>query len=61
VLEVLERRPTRGVAFAAVEDNIRRFLTLRAIDDTLKSLKAEEDVLYFPPADASERSGVGGR
>ncbi len=61
VLEVLERRPTRGVAFAAVEDNIRRFLTLRAIDDTLKSLKAEEDVLYFPPADASARSGAGGR
>lgn len=60
VLEVLERRPTRGVAFAAVEDNIRRFLTLRAIDDTLKSLKEDEDVLYFPPAKADGRPNAGG-
>ena len=50
VLEVLDRRPTRGVPFAAVEDNIRRFLTLRAIDDTLKTLKENQDVVYFPPA-----------
>lgn len=50
VLEVLDRRPTRGVPFAAVEDNIRRFLTLRAIDDTLKTLKENQDVVYYPPA-----------
>jgi peptidyl-prolyl cis-trans isomerase C len=61
VLEVLDRRPTRGVAFAAVEDNIRRFLTLRAIDDTLKSLKDDEDVLYFPPASSADPAGAGGR
>jgi peptidyl-prolyl cis-trans isomerase C len=59
VLEVLDRRPTRGVAFASVEDNIRRFLTLRTIDDTLKSLKDGDDVLYFPPAD-NAGSGAGG-
>lgn len=54
VLEVLERRPTSGIAFAAVEDNIRRFLTRRVIDDTLKTLKDDEDVLYFSPAPASD-------
>lgn len=59
ILEVLDRRPTRGVPFAAVEDNIRRFLTLRAIDDTLKALKDDEEVLYFPPA--SDGAGAGGR
>ncbi|MDZ7629161.1 MAG: peptidylprolyl isomerase [Parvularculaceae bacterium] len=60
ILEVLDRRPTRGVAFAAVEDNIRRFLTLRAIDDTLKSLKAEQDVLYFAPDPASSGAATDG-
>lgn len=60
VLEVLDRRPTSGVAFAAVEDNIRRFLTLRTIDETLKSLKEGGDVLYFRPADGSERGPAGG-
>lgn len=60
VLEVLDRRPTRGVAFAAVEDNIRRFLTLRAIDDTLKTLKAEQDVQYFPPDATSSGTATGG-
>ncbi len=61
VLEVIDRRPSRGVAFASVEDNIRRFLTLRAIDDTLKSLKEDEDVLYFPPSDLDGRANAGGR
>jgi peptidyl-prolyl cis-trans isomerase C len=61
VLEVLDRRPTSGVAFSAVEDNIRRFLTLRVIDDTLKSLKDDEDVLYFPPAAPGDGSNSGGR
>lgn len=61
VLEVLDRRPTRGVAFAAVEDNIRRFLTLRAIDDTLKALKDDEDVLYFPPSSSTDAAAAGGR
>jgi peptidyl-prolyl cis-trans isomerase C len=53
VLEVLDRRPTRGVPFAAVEDNIKRFLARRAIDETLKSLKESGEVLYFPPEPAS--------
>lgn len=62
ILEVIDRRPSRGVAFASVEDSIRRFLTLRAIDETLKSLKDDEDVLYFPPAPAPANAPApGGR
>lgn len=49
VLEVTARRPTGGVGFGAVEDNVRRFLTLRTISQTLEELKEDEDVLYFPP------------
>jgi peptidyl-prolyl cis-trans isomerase C len=60
ILEVLDRRPTRGVAFASVEDNIRRFLTLRAIDDTLKSLKDDEEVLYFQPASSTPAAAASG-
>ncbi len=60
ILEVLDRRPTRGVAFASVQDNIKRFLTLRAIDDTLESLKENGEVLYFPPESQSERGAAGG-
>lgn len=54
VLQVLERRSTGGVPLSAVEDNVRRFLTLRAVDQTLEALKADDDVLYFPP-DAREK------
>jgi peptidyl-prolyl cis-trans isomerase C len=60
VLEVLERRPTRGVAFAAVEDEIKRFLTLRAIDETLKSLKENQDVVYYAPSEGGVRGAPGG-
>ncbi len=49
VLQVLERRATGGVPFSAVEDNVRRFLTLRTVSQTLEQLKSEDDVLYFPP------------
>ena len=54
ILEVLDRRPTGGVAFAAVEDNVKRFLTMRAITQTIDTLKDDEDVAYFPP-DADQR------
>lgn len=49
VLEVEERRQTGGVPFGAVEDNIRRFLTLRAVNQTIDDLKGQDDVLFFPP------------
>lgn len=49
VLQVLDRRSTGGIPFGAVEDNVRRFLTLRTVNQTLDALRAEDDVLYFPP------------
>lgn len=54
VLQVLDRRATGGVPFGAVEDNVRRFLTLRAVSQTLDTLKADDDVLYFPPESSGE-------
>lgn len=54
VLQVLERRATGGVPFTAVEDNVRRFLTLRAVSQTIDDLKSQDDVLYFPPDAAQE-------
>lgn len=50
VLEVEDRRATQGVPFAAVRDNIRRFLTLRTIEATVNKLKEENDVVYYPPS-----------
>ncbi len=57
VLEVEDRRRSGGVAFGAVEDNVKRFLTLRAVSQTIDQLKAQEDVLLFPP-EAADRSGA---
>ena len=51
---VLERRATGGVPFAAVEDSVRRFLTMRTIAQTIDSLKEDEDVLYFLPDNSRE-------
>lgn len=53
VLEVLDRRPTQGVPLAAVRDNIRRFLTLRTIEQTLDRLKEAHEVVYYPPEPAA--------
>ncbi|MGD9801464.1 MAG: peptidylprolyl isomerase [Parvularculaceae bacterium] len=49
VLQVMERRSTSGVPFTAVEDNVRRFLTMRTIAQTIETLKEDENVLYFEP------------
>jgi len=49
ILQVIERRSTGGVPFGAVEDNVRRFLTLRTVNQTLEALKSEDEVLFFPP------------
>lgn len=54
VVEVLDRRATGGVPFDAVEDNVRRFLTLRAINQTLSALKEDDDVTFFPPGSGPE-------
>ncbi len=50
VLEVEDRRASQGVGFEAVSDNIRRFLTLREISETIADLSEGEDVVYYPPA-----------
>ena len=47
VVEVLDRRKTSGVPLESVKDNIRRFLTMRAIERTLAQLKEESDVVYY--------------
>lgn len=47
VIEVMDRRKTSGVPLESVKDNIRRFLTLRAIERTLVQLKEESDVVYY--------------
>jgi peptidyl-prolyl cis-trans isomerase C len=54
VLQILERRPGSGVAFSAVEDNVRRFLTLRAVNETIEALQEEDDVAYFRPTGRDE-------
>lgn len=54
VVEVLDRRATGDVQFGAVEDNVRRFLTSRAINQTLAALKEDDDVTFFPPDGGQE-------
>jgi hypothetical protein len=54
VLEVQERRRSASVSFDAVKDGIRQFLTNRTIEDTLKSLKAESDVVFFSADDDAD-------
>lgn len=49
VLEVLERRSTTGVPFAAVKTSLEEYLRAKAIDDTLKNLTEEKQVVYFRP------------
>ena len=50
ILKVVDRRPSQSVSFAAVKDNIERFLALGAIEQTVSGLKASLDVTFFPPA-----------
>lgn len=56
VINVLEKRESEGIAFAAVEDNLRRFLTLRAIDQILTTLKQDFDVVIFDHGTHAETS-----
>jgi peptidyl-prolyl cis-trans isomerase C len=49
VMEVLGRRSTNAVPFSEVQDNIEEFLRLRAIDETIKELEQENQVVYFVP------------
>jgi len=49
ILVVMDRRPTSMVSFESVEERIRRFLRLQAIQETIENLRKELDVTYFPP------------
>ncbi|MEL7487858.1 MAG: peptidylprolyl isomerase, partial [Pseudomonadota bacterium] len=61
VLEVIDRRATRSVAFEDVKADIERFLTLRAIEETLGALRNEARVTYYRPDLASENAAIEGR
>lgn len=47
LLEITERRSTSGVSFEAVDDEIRRFLTMRTIEQALAELREDENVTYY--------------
>jgi len=49
IIEVLDRRRSTGIPLEAVEDNIRRFITLRTIEATVERLKKARDVVYYNP------------
>jgi peptidyl-prolyl cis-trans isomerase C len=49
VLEVLDRRPTKGIPLAEVKDNIALFLRRRAIADILAELQEDNEVVYYDP------------
>lgn len=49
VMEVEGRRSTSAVPFSGVRDKIEEFLRLRTIDNTLKELEEESQVVYFRP------------
>ena len=47
LLEITDRRSTSGVSFEAVDDEIRRFLTMRTIEQALAELREDENVTYY--------------
>lgn len=49
ILEVMDRRATHSVPFADVRDRIEEFLRLRTIDQTVKELSEESQVVYYRP------------
>ncbi len=49
VLEVTGRRSTRSVPLAEVRGNIEEFLRLRTIEQTVRELSEESQVVYFRP------------
>lgn len=53
VLEVLDRRPAPTVRFEDVSDEIREFLRRQAVNDALREIIENEEVLYFEPVMSS--------
>ena len=58
ILEVTDRRGTSGVSFEAVDDNIKRFLTMRTIEQTLDNLREEAKVTYYEVKPEEDRLEV---
>lgn len=56
VLEIIGRRPGRGVSFTAIKDDIKEFLTLKAVEQAVADLAEEEDVIYYRPQPDTPRS-----
>lgn len=52
VLEVTGRRSAGGVAYAEVRDEVKRYLRLKTIESTLKSLKDDSEVVYYSESPA---------
>lgn len=52
VLEVTARRSAGGVGYAEVSDEVKRFLRLKTIEATLKSLKEDSEVIYYTASPA---------
>jgi peptidyl-prolyl cis-trans isomerase C len=50
VLEVTARRSAGGVAYADVRDEVKRYLRLKTIESTLKTLKDDSEVVYYSEA-----------
>ncbi len=49
ILEVLDRRPTSVVPFDEVREPIENFLRMRTIENSLRELEEESQVVYFRP------------
>ena len=49
ILEVTDRRSTQAVPIVEVRDGIENFLRLRTIDNLLRGLEEENQVIYFRP------------
>ena len=49
ILEVMDRRSTQAVPIVDVRDGIENFLRLRTIDNLLRYLEEENQVIYFRP------------
>lgn len=49
VLRVIDRRPSSEVSLAEVEERIREFLTLRAINEAVSEVTEEGGIVYYRP------------
>ena len=58
VLEVVDRRPTKPVPIVEVRDGIENFLRMRTIDNLLRNLEEESQVIYFRPEEEEDEESI---